>query len=770
MKKNVFTFALALLVAASAWAYDFKSGDLYYNITDEAAKTVEVTYEDRSFSNYSSLPGVVTIPETVSYNSTTYSVTSIGYSAFYDCSALTQVTIPNSVTSIGNEAFFKCSALTQVTIPNSVTSIGNEAFYGCSALTQVTIPNSVESIGDNAFASCDALTQVSIGDGVTSIGNWAFSGCSALAEITVLATVPPTITANTFSNINPQVKVSIPESSRDAYMADENWKQLLDLSEGQASGTCGDNLTWTFTTADSTLTISGTGNMYDYSYYFMTQPWSNCYRYIKKISLQNGLTGIGGSAFSNCSALTQITIPEIVTSIGDYAFYNCSALTQVNIPESVTSIGSNAFYNCSALTQVNIPESVTSIGSNAFEGCSQLSVYKNLSMAVATKNSSDKYFTLSYLTALDTLVCPAEELNVITDQELLLCSKQVKSIEVHSGTVTAAGFAYIKRQQNTLAILDMGTTENTELDNLALYDCYALEKLTLPAGLERIGYKAVAECVGLQAIDIPAGVTEIDDRAFENCRSISSISFGQESGQKSTRSTASSLKRIGNWAFYNCHQLQELAIPEGVTEIGNAAFYGCTYLENLELPASVQAIGDNCFALCSKLQAITVQATTPPTIAAKTFYDVSRDIPVYVPADALEDYQNDTYWQEFNLHAMPTGLQTPSMPESIRVYGGTLHNPQQLPVSLYDMQGRMVYSGKQQSAVLNSRKPKALIPPEMETFPAVFVSSSLACFFSIGHAGLRAGTLRGGCGGWQWRGGGAIPRTRQPRIPVRSPE
>ena len=402
----------------------------------------------------------------------------------------------------------------------------------------------------------------------------------------------------------------------------------------------------------------------------MTQPWSNCYRYIKKISLQNGLTGIGGSAFSNCSALTQITIPEIVTSIGDYAFYNCSALTQVNIPESVTSIGSNAF-----------------------EGCSQLSVYKNLSMAVATKNSSDKYFTLSYLTALDTLVCPAEELNVITDQELLLCSKQVKSIEVHSGTVTAAGFAYIKRQQNTLAILDMGTTENTELDNLALYDCYALEKLTLPAGLERIGYKAVAECVGLQAIDIPAGVTEIDDRAFENCRSISSISFGQESGQKSTRSTASSLKRIGNWAFYNCHQLQELAIPEGVTEIGNAAFYGCTYLENLELPASVQAIGDNCFALCSKLQAITVQATTPPTIAAKTFYDVSRDIPVYVPADALEDYQNDTYWQEFNLHAMPTGLQTPSMPESIRVYGGTLHNPQQLPVSLYDMQGRMVYSG-----------------------------------------------------------------------------
>ena len=836
MKKNVFTFALALLTATSAWAYDFKAGDLYYNITDEANKTVEVTYEYEWYesNNYSSLPGVVSIPETVSYNSTTYSVTSIGEGAFYSCSALTQVTIPGSVESIGNYAFSGCSALTQVTIPGSVTSIGEGAFYGCSALTQVTIPNGVESIGDEAFSYCSALTQVtipnsvtsigssafagcskltqvtlpesvtSIGDGafegcgaltavyytgdvagwcgitftgytsnplscahnlyigntlvtklvipegvteikggafygcsatqvsipnsvtsigdyafckcsalrqinipdgvtsigeatfgvcsalkqitlpesVTSIGDEAFSDCYALAEITVLPTVPPTIRAKTFYKINLQVKVSVPEGSKDAYMADESWKKLLDLSAGEISGTCGDNLTWTFTTADSTLTISGTGNMYDYTSHYMNQPWSNCNRYIKKISLQNGLTSIGNCAFSYCSALTQVTIPE----------------------------------------------SVESIGGDAFEGCSQLSVYKNFSMAVATKYSFDSHFTLSYLTALDTLVCPAEELNVITDQELLLCSKQVKSIEVHSGTVTAEGFAYIKRQQNTLPILDMGTTENTELDNLALYDCYALEKLTLPAGLERIGYKAVAECVGLQAIDIPAGVTEIDDRAFENCRSISSISFGQESGQKSTRSTASSLKRIGNWAFYNCHQLQELAIPEGVTEIGNAAFYGCTYLENLELPASVQAIGDNCFALCSKLQAITVQATTPPTIAAKTFYDVNRDIPVYVPAEALEDYQNDTYWQEFNLHAMPTGLQTPSMPESIRVYGGMLHNPQGLPVSIYDMQGRMVYSvcgalrrRKQQGAVLNSRKPKALIPPEMETFPAVFV-------------------------------------------------
>ena len=354
------------------------------------------------------------------------SVTSIGNSAFYGTALYNNAdNWTNNVLYIDNCLIKAKEELSgSYEIATGTRVIAGSAFHNCSALTQITIPNSVTSIGSDAFYYCSALTQVTIPGSVTSIGSSAFNYCSALAEITVLPTVPPTITASTFYNINLQVKVSVPESSRDAYMADENWKWLLDLSAGQLSGICGDNLTWTFTTADSTLTISGTGNMYDYTSHYMNQPWSNCNRYIKKISLQNGLTSIGNCAFSYCEAL-----------------------------------------------QVTIPESVESIGSDAFEGCSQLSVYKNLSMAVATKNPI-KYFTLSYLTALDTLVCPAEELNVITDQELLSCSKQVKSIEVHSGTVTAAGFAYIKRQQNTLAILDMGTTENTELDNLALYDCY----------------------------------------------------------------------------------------------------------------------------------------------------------------------------------------------------------------------------------------------------------------------------------------------------------
>jgi hypothetical protein len=103
-----------------------------------------------------------------------------------------------------------------------------------------------------------------------------------------------------------------------------------------------------------------------------------------------------------------------------------------------------------------------------------------------------------------------------------------------------------------------------------------------------------------------------------------------------------------------------LDIPEGVTKIGDGAFYGCTYLEDMTLPASIQAIGDNCFALCAKLTKITCNAVTPPTIEAKTFFDVKRQIPVYVPDEAVSAYEDDTYWQEFDIQGqseVPLGIE-----------------------------------------------------------------------------------------------------------------
>ena len=127
----------------------------------------------------------VIIPETIIYNSITYQVTSIGGWAFYGCSGLTSITIPNSVTSIGYSAFYGCSGLTSITIPNSVISIGDDAFRDCAGLTSVNIPNSVTSIGNSAFSGCSGLTSIAIPNSVTSIGNAAFAYIGGLSSIII---------------------------------------------------------------------------------------------------------------------------------------------------------------------------------------------------------------------------------------------------------------------------------------------------------------------------------------------------------------------------------------------------------------------------------------------------------------------------------------------------------------------------------------------------------------------------------------------------------
>ena len=137
-------------------------------------------------------------------------------------------------------------------------------------------------------------------------------------------------------------------------------------------GTCGYNLTWTLNTKDSTLTISGTGEMKNYDNSFSPVPWSDYNIYIKYVTLPDGLTSIGNWAFCNCESLTSITIPNSVTSIGNRAFSSCKGLTSLTIPNSVTSIGNTAFQSCSGLTSLTIPNSVTSIGDKAFAYCSGL--------------------------------------------------------------------------------------------------------------------------------------------------------------------------------------------------------------------------------------------------------------------------------------------------------------------------------------------------------------------------------------------------------------
>ena len=187
MMKRLLSLFVAILATTALWAYDFKYGDLYYNIT--GTNTVEVTsrYNNKSFNRRVKLSSVV-IPKTVTYKGTVYHVVGIGGGAFNGCSSLTSVVIQNSVTSIGDWAFGGCSSLISITIPNSVTSIGIGTFSICSSLTSITIPNSVTSIGDHAFYNCSSLTSITIPNSVTSIDRSAFSVCKSLKKINYAGT------------------------------------------------------------------------------------------------------------------------------------------------------------------------------------------------------------------------------------------------------------------------------------------------------------------------------------------------------------------------------------------------------------------------------------------------------------------------------------------------------------------------------------------------------------------------------------------------------
>ena len=222
--RKLFLLFWAFLATTCLWAYDFQSGDLYYNITSSSEPyAVEVDDAKSSITTAS-------IPETVTFNGQTYSVTSIGNSAFERCYSLTSIIIPNSVTSIGEWAFCDCSSLASITIPNSITSIGKRTFSGCSSLTSITIPNSVTSIGDYAFCGCSSLTSITIPNSVTSIGESAFIDCTSLTSITCLGTTPPN--ASNLEANTTKCTLTVPQSAYNAYLRHTYWGSFLNINTG----------------------------------------------------------------------------------------------------------------------------------------------------------------------------------------------------------------------------------------------------------------------------------------------------------------------------------------------------------------------------------------------------------------------------------------------------------------------------------------------------------------------------------------------------------
>ena len=317
-------------------------------------------------------------------------VRAINAYVFADCTYLAEVSLPSTLTEIGYSAFSH-TALTSIDIPDSVTKIGGSAFSTCTELTgEICLPESLTMIYDTAFYNCDRITSVRIPSGVTSIGAGAFKYCASLSDV-VICNPSVAIGNDAFAHCSESLTIRGAEGSTAQAYAQTNNIAFVALA---TSGRCGPYVNWSI--EGNTLTVSGSGRMYDYS--LNNGPAFRNHPMVVHIVIEEGVNYIGQNAFYRCGPVVSISLPDSVTSVGNNAFADCTALKTVNIPpslfsigygmldgctsltevtlsESTTSIGAVAFRNCAALKKISIPTGVTEIHETAFQGCTALTIY-----------------------------------------------------------------------------------------------------------------------------------------------------------------------------------------------------------------------------------------------------------------------------------------------------------------------------------------------------------------------------------------------------------
>ena len=411
------------------------------------------------------------------------------------------------------------------------------------------------------------------------------------------------------------------------------------------SGTCGDDLTWTLDD-EGLLTISGQGDMTDYSYWPDTHPWDS--GSVRNVILENGVTSIGGAAFRSCSNLESVFLSDTVTTINRYAFYQCNSLRKINIPASVTTINAwDVFYQCDSLVtagpigsgcsiefgwaeaipanafralgklnSVTLPDTIHTVGNSAFSGCSSLA-------AVNTPHD------LSYIGDYAFQGCPVLSFTIPSGVTYIgayaFSGSGIQSVDIPNGTEIIREYSF----NNCVNLNHLSIPESvTTIEQNAFFGCSSL----LSAGPARSGcdYEfgwdsfipdfAFSGCSGLISIAFPETITEIPNHCCNNCSEIVSIAIPEsvtEIGEDAFRNCTKletvlfprNLKSIGNYAFKSCPALLELHLPDNLLSIGDGAFAFDTSLSEVVFPASLKRIGRLAFDSCSGLSHVVVPAS-----------------------------------------------------------------------------------------------------------------------------------------------------------------